>query len=300
MAHAAMNDCPSPRAEFWQVLAQALLVPRGPVFFAAMREDLADDLDELANELRLDLGRALNDLSAATLALPDEQALLVAYSRLFLTPPLPCPLALGWHLDGTLLGPSERTLRELMARHGVAQLERFAESADVLPTVLEFVAWLFQRLDASRDAAQRAAFERDIEVLRTHYLGHAIHRMARLAQQGEDEHELPPVYSALLRLIDAAVEDPLERFFVRLDAGEKKARPGVVEHAGAGDPVCCRSCGKPIATARELRVVIDHLRQAGLPADHLALCPDCRHVDIGWVAPRLRDQAVATARAAST
>lgn len=43
-----------------------------------------------------------------------------------------------------------------------------------------------------------------------------------------------------------------------------------------------KSCGKSIASERELRVIIDRLKQAGLPADHLELCPGCRAVTLGW------------------
>ena len=50
-----MNDELSPRSEFWQILARALTVPLGEAFFSALREDLVDDLDDLAHELGLDL-----------------------------------------------------------------------------------------------------------------------------------------------------------------------------------------------------------------------------------------------------
>lgn len=278
-----MSNEPSPRAEFWQILARALLVPRGATFFSALREDLVDDLDDLANELGLDLGDTLNDLSRAALQLTDEELLLVAYSRLFLTPPIPCRLTLGWHLDGTLMGPSERYLADLLAHHGVAQTERVGESPDVLPTVLEFVALLFQRLDSSHDAAQRAMLERDIATLRTHYLSQPLRQMVRLAELGEDDYELVPVYSRLLSIIDAALDDPMERFFVPLEADPKKAPPRFfTKRESSADLVSCTACGKSIATARELRVVIRRLKQACLPADHLTLCLDCRAVEMGW------------------
>jgi len=278
-----MSNELSPRGEFWQILAKSLLLPRGEFFFSALREDLADDLEDLARELGLDLGKTLSEFSAAALALADAESLLVAYSRLFLTPPIPCRLTLGWHLDGTLLGPSEKALRDLMARHGVAQSEGLNETPDVLPTVLEFVALLFQRLDACQDAEQRAALEKDLAILRTHYLGGTLGQMVRLAALGEDDYELPPVYSHLMKIIDAALDDPLEVFFVPLDADAEKARPRYfAKRENAADLVCCKSCGKSIATERELRVIIDRLKQAGLPADHLELCPDCREVGLGW------------------
>lgn len=278
-----MSNELSPRGEFWQILARSLLLPRGEFFSAALREDLADDLDDLASELGLDLGNTVSEFSAAALALPDAESLLVAYSRLFLTPPIPCRLTLGWHLDGTLLGPSVKALRDVMARHGVAQTEGLKETPDVLPTVMEFVALLLQRLDASQDAEQRAVLEKDLAILRTHYLGATLSQMVRLTESGEDDYELPPVYSRLLKIIEAALDDPLAVFFVPLAADAEKARPRYfAKRDSAADLVCCKSCGKSVASERELRVIIDRLQQAGLPADHLELCPDCREVGMGW------------------
>ena len=278
-----MNNKLSPRGEFWQILAKALIVPRGEEFFSALREDLTDDLDGLANELGFDLGSTLSEFSRAALKVTNEESLLVSYSRLFLTPPISCHLTLGWHLDGTRMGPSEQALCELMARNGVAQIAGRNETPDALPTVLEFVALLFQRLDASTDAKQRAALEKDLAVLRTHYLGGPISRMAGLAGQAETEFDVAPIYSYLLKIIDAALEDANNVFFVPLAADEKRARPHYfANRERAADLVHCKSCGKSIVTQRELRVIIDRLTMAGLPSDYLELCPDCRDVNKGW------------------
>lgn len=271
------------RVEFWQTLARALVVPRGSDFFAAMREDLTDDLDDLGHELGLDLGNTLHEFSRAALQLVDEETLLVAYSRLFLTPPIPCRLTLGWYLDGTVMGPSEQYLGDLMAHHGVAQIPDLGESKDVLPTVLELLALLLQRLDESEDAARRASLEKDIAILCTHCLGPSLRQMVELAAQAEEHYALVPVYSRLLKIVVAALDDPQERFFVPLEADAKKAPPRFfAKRESSADLVTCAACGKLIATARELRVVIHRLTQDGLPADHLTLCPDCREVEMGW------------------
>jgi hypothetical protein len=38
----------------------------------------------------------------------------------------------------------------------------------------------------------------------------------------------------------------------------------------------CGECGKPYAREKEIAIMTLALRKAGLPADHLARCPDCR------------------------
>lgn len=272
----------SPRSEFWQTLATAFMVPRGESYFAAFREDLADDLEDLASELDLDLGSALDDFSREALKLSDEQALLVNYSRLFLTPPIPCRLTIGWHLDSTLLGPSEKFLSELMMGHGVVQADGLHETPDVLPTVLEFLSLMFNRLDSSEDMDERAAIEQDLSMLRTHYLAGAIGRMAQRTAAGEDDYGLAPVYSCLMKIVDSAVNDPLRCFFKPQDADGKVRRSYASRRKGAHEEVLCKSCGKPIATERELHVIIHRLKEANLPVDHLEVCGDCRDADLGW------------------
>jgi len=278
-----MNDELSPRSEFWQILARALTVPLGEAFFSALREDLVDDLDDLAHELGLDLGKTLEEFSHVALRLANAEALLVAYSRLFLTPPVPCHLALSWHLEGAHMGPSEKALCELMARNGVIQTPNRHETPDVLPTVLEFVALLFQRLDANPQAEQRAVLEKDLAVLRTHFLGGAVGEMVRLTEQAETDYEVVPVYSRLLKIIDAALKDALDVFFTPLAPDAKRAKPQYfANRADSADLAHCTSCGKSMVTQREMRVIIDRLTKAGLPSHYLELCPDCRDADKGW------------------
>lgn len=272
----------SARSEFWQTLATALMLPRNESFFAAFRESLADDLEDLAAELDLDLGSALDDFSREALKLPDAETLLVTYSRLFLTPPIPCRLTIGWHLDSTLLGPSSKFLSELMAGYGVAQAEGLHETPDVLPTVLEFLSLMFNRLDSSAIDEERTAIEQDLSMLRTHYLAGAVRRMVELTIAGEDDYELAPVYSSLMKVIDAAIDDPLQRLFKPLVTDEKIRRSYASRRKGAHEEVLCKSCGKPIATERELHVIIHRLKEANLPVDHLKVCGDCRDAGMGW------------------
>lgn len=279
-----MNHRRTLRAEFWQVLARAFAVPHGSRFYCALREDLADDLDDLGNELRLDLGGTLHEFSRAALRLADEQSLLVAYSCLFLTPPIPCRLTLGWHLEGRSMGRSESYLCDLLAGHGLVPADGVAAPPDALPTVLEFVALLFERLEACTENAGRAAIEQDIAVLRSHYLARSLPAMAQLAEQAEGDYGLVPVYSALLRISGAALEDPLERFFVPAHASDKIRPRYFSKRDSAVDLVCCNSCGRSIASARELRVVVDRLERVGLPCDHLSLCPDCREIGLTFPA----------------
>jgi len=278
----ANNDSFSPRAEFWQCMAQALLPPHGKILSRALREDLVADLEDLAAVLGLDVEANLNELRAA-LSRTEAESLLPAYSSLFLVPPIPARLNAGFYLDGTLLGANTRMLAEIFYRHGVEQSPDMHDTPDHVATILEFLALLFHRADAAGPEMLEPILD-DREALRALLLC-VLPEIAVLVAETERERELPPVYSVLLGVIITALRDEQCVFFTAtVDDEAKTARRYFAKREAASDLVACKQCGKPVATARELKVIIDRLHQSGLPSDHLELCPDCRDGTRGWKA----------------
>lgn len=275
----AMNNGFSPRAELWLCLAQALLPPRGESISRALRDDLADDLAYLADSLGLDIGGKVAELRAA-MSRTEAQVLLPAYSSLFLVPPIPARLNAGIYLDGTLLGPNARMLAEIFSRHGVEQSPDMHDTPDHVATILEFLALLFHQKDIA-EPEKLEPIRDDMEAVRS-LLRRVLPEIAARVAETEPERELPEVYSALLGVIEAALRDGQCVFFATVDDEEKTARRYFAKRETAPDPVACKACGKPVATARELKVIIDRLRQNGLPFDHLELCPACRDGTRGW------------------
>jgi len=275
-----MNNGFSPRAELWQCLAQALLPPRGEVLSRALREDLADDLEYLATTLGMDLSDAITE-AREVLFQTDAESLLPAYSSLFLVPPIPAKLNAGIYLDGTLLGPNAKMLAEIFYRHGVEQSPDMHDTPDHLATILEFLALLFHKAAAAGPEMQESILG-DREAIRG-LLRRVLPEIAAKVAETERERELPQVYSALLGVVETALRDEHCVFFAA--AGEDDAEPAqryFSKRATAADLVSCKQCGKAIATARELKVIVDRLQQCGLPSDHLELCPDCRDSTQGW------------------
>ena len=269
-----------PSAEFWLCLAQAFLPPQGEFLARALREDLADDLEYLATTLGLDIS---GEISAAREVLfhADAEALLPTYSSLFLVPPIPAKLNAGIYLDGTLLGPKAKMLAEIFYRHGVEQSPDMHDTPDHFATILEFMALLFQRADAAGDESQ-VSIPDDREAVRG-LLQFVLPEITARVAKTERERGLPPVYSALLGVVETALRDEQCLFFSA--ANEQVTEPArryFSKRATASDLVSCKQCGKAIATARELRVITDRLQQCGLPSDHLELCPDCRDGAQGW------------------
>lgn len=276
----AMNNSFFPRAEFWQCLAQALLPPRGEILSRALREDLADDLEYLATTLGMDLSEAITEAREA-LFHTDAESLLPTYSSLFLVPPIPAKLNAGIYLDGTLLGPNAKMLAEIFYRHGVEQSMDMHDTPDHFATILEFLALLFHRADAAGPEIPEP-IRADREAVRS-LLRFVMPEITARVAETERERELPPVYSALLGVVETALRDDQCIFFSA--AGEDEAESVqryFSKRATAADLVNCKQCGKAIATARELKAIIDRLQQCGLPTDHLELCPDCRDGAQGW------------------
>ena len=271
-----------PRAELWLCLARALLPPRGEVLAQALREDLVPELEELASKLGLDIDDAVNELSA-TLSQADTESLLPAYSSLFLVPPIPARLNAGVYLDGTLLGPNTKMLAEIFHRHGVEQSPDMHDTPDHFATILEFLALLFHQADGAEPAILDPLLD-DMEAVRG-LLWRALPELLRRVTETEQERSLPAVYSALLQIVKTVLRDEQGIFFYATGNDEQEtARRYFTKRGTAPDLVACKACGKPVATARELKVIIDRLCQCGLPADHLELCPDCRDSMRGWKA----------------
>lgn len=244
-----------------------------------MRDSLVPDLEDLAETLGLNIGDEVGKLRVV-LAQVEAQALLPVYSSLFLVPPIPAKLNAGIYLDGSLLGANTQMLVEIFYRHGVEQSPDMHDTPDHIATILEFLALLFHKVEGAEPETQES-LRNDMEAVRGLLLRVLPEITARVAET-EPERELPEVYSALFVVIETALRDQQGVFFASADETTKPARRYFTRREEAPDLVACKSCGKPVATARDIKVIIDRLRQSGLPADHLELCPDCRDGTRGW------------------
>jgi len=264
------------RTEFWQMLARSLLVPRGHSLFSALREDFVPDLEAVAHECVISgLEHPIACLRAELIGIGNATELLAVYSRLFLTPPIPAPLAVGRYLDENQSGDTARYLGRLMAYHGVKQSEGINDGSDWLPTLLEYVALRIEQQEEKQPEEREPAWA-DVQEIRVRFLLPSGRRIAAQAKAGEAEYGLPAVYSTLLDIVVLALEDQECRFFPPMPAAEASTAARAPEHPDPTQMVACRACGHAIATAPEFSVIVARLKAAGLPSDHLRVCPDCR------------------------
>lgn len=120
--------------EAWAILAQAWRPPTSATQCQALRECLAEDLSSLSQEMTVALDtRAL----AHGLATQANEALLVSYSRLFLTPPIAAHLDLGNGVNGEQMGRYAQAMAQTLADLGLQLPEGSHEHPDYLPVMLE-------------------------------------------------------------------------------------------------------------------------------------------------------------------
>jgi TorA maturation chaperone TorD len=139
-----MLDMNALKAEFWLCLSRAFLPPMTEAAQNALRENLADDLAEIASELGYPVIPQIDDYRKAIAGFDDGQELLALYSRLFLIPGVAHPhINTGAYLDGSLAGGTVRQLAECYRSCGLEKSESLSDLPDHAAVQLEFAAWLF-------------------------------------------------------------------------------------------------------------------------------------------------------------
>lgn len=255
------------RAEFYLTLARAFLPPTDAALRQAIAEDLADSLDDLCTTLGYAAGGPLAALRAACADPVIAQAdggMLLAYGRLFLTPPVPVSLNAGVALDGAVMGQSTLEMEDWYARHGVARDEAFRDLPDHLTLQLEFLALLIDK----GEAGEAAAWARRMMLPWICGLAEAI-------AAASAEHPVPVhPYHALSRLLAVALAHDFAE--APVEAGPFAEAIEQVAAAMTGAEALCIRCNAVIGVEGELAAVEKILTERGLPTAHLRICPDCR------------------------
>lgn len=167
---AATGDAPQPitdrlaRADAYWLLARAFLPPPRGWLLSQWSEPLLSDLADLAPTLGLDLTRlhtAVATVQAQRAALESAGGpmadWLVAYSAIFLTPPVDAPLNTGLLLEGSLAGTVAQQAAQCYREGGFAPAENFRDLPDHVAMQLEFVAHLLERAEQGDEAAEALA-----------------------------------------------------------------------------------------------------------------------------------------------
>lgn len=255
------------RAELYLCLARAFLTPDSEETWLALRDALADDLDDLDGILGHDFAAHVARYRVAITAIAGHPDLLQTYSGLFLAPPRQACINTGAYLDGAVNGGSVLAMEETYRQSGLARDENFRDLSDHLSIQLEFVASRYLACLAEPDSMA------DEEVA-----GRFLDRFLRpcLPALIADLAAAPVPHNPWLHLArllqvavvhDARAAPPPRKEEMRLQTALAKARHGWAKH-DVGD--------------QDMAFIAQRLREKGLATDHLAIAPELRDEAHGW------------------
>lgn len=265
-----LNECldPDPAAnadlaDFWLTLARAFLPPVLPDQWRALRDDLPADLADWGRELGVADPHSEN-LLAALSTYPSHESLLLHFSGLFYAPPIRVHLNLGLYLDGALNGPAMDALGRWQAAYGLDRNQNFHDLTDHLSAVLELLSVAARQPESPAPAEFAHAF--------------LLPALPRVIARMEAQDAAASPYLWLLRYTFAALAQCYPSAPVESEPTKPRYRVRPISDGWRR----CGQCGAPIASEKEVMVMEKALAAAGLPADHLQLCADCRAQEEGW------------------
>lgn len=267
-----VEDRASLRAEFYLCLARAFLVPDTLELYLAMRDDLAQDLDDLSGELGYEIGPTVAEYRRRILLVRSADELLQVYSRLFLQPPRAIHINTGVYLDGTFNGNTVVELEEWYRSCGLARSEQFLDLSDHVSVQLECVAYLYAHALHGREPGAGLMHTagqfigRFVSRWVTAWCDDFIQAEEELGLQDEPYHPLCLILQQVARHDAEALPD-LNPALTRREkalalARHKQAAKGVTEEDMA-----------------EIRRKLD---ERGLTTDHLTVPPETRDASRGW------------------
>jgi TorA maturation chaperone TorD len=279
----------SDKVELYLCLSQAFLPPTTDAAYAALRDHLADDLGELASVSGYPVAAELTAWREAMDGIADQEALLVAYSRLFLVPGDAQPaINAGVYLDGTVNGNSVAAMEDCYRRCGLEpDRAQLADLPDHVARQLEFVAYLYAEA-AARERGEAAA---DLPVSAGEFLATFVARWApafradleaATARFGLDANP----YVALARILEAAARSdavaprPQALDRVAEEIAERRAQ-AAVQGLGAADLARIRALLEADGLATDHLSIPLAARDAAVGMERLAVPQARRHASIG-------------------
>ena len=266
------HDLDTLKADFYLCLARAFMAPQDAAIFPALRDDLADELEELGSEIGYDIADMVSDYRRRIRAIPDADELLRIYSRLFLQPPRAVHINAGIYLDGSLNGGSVAAMETFYRGCDLERASDYLDLADHVAIQLEFIAYRYSHSLATKPESNTIAHTAGQFIGR--FVTRWIEGFCSDLEQAERELEMPgEPYLPLARILrqaaawDAEDHSELSPAQLRQEKAMASARHKQVEK-GIGE-----------ADLAEIR---RQLEARGLSTDHLDVAPAQRDAMHGW------------------
>lgn len=276
-----------PRAELYLCLARVFSPQGGQLSREQVDSELLPDFQALGSELSAITDQWLQSFSQALAASSAAGQMARDYTRLFLMPPAPAPLNLGYCLDGHLMGHTSQLLAAYQARYGLARQSGFHDLPDHLSLNLQWLAWVLAGLrepPGEWEPSPECHPVADAHDVVSAYLLPGVRALIERVDASVAEKGTGGVWLALLQLAEAQLREDSEWLKAEVKAQrpagtpqqQSPAQKPETEPAGEALSLICRRCGQSFVADEALSMMIPRLREAGLATDHMERCPDCQ------------------------
>lgn len=255
------------RAELYLCLSRAFLTPDSADAWSGMSEALADDMQELGDEIGYDFAESIANYRTAIAAVPDQSSLLQIYSGLFLAPPRLVEINTGTYLDGSLNGGSVVAMENEYQRCGVGRSDDFRDLSDHVSIQLGFVAHLYSRcLDALGEDRGEATDDEPAHFLHAYVARWLPDFLLDLGKESERLGAFNNPYLHLARLLSLAVAKDARAKTVSASERRTQNAIGKARHDRAERGI----------NAEDMAIIAQKLSAKGLAIDHLSVPPEQR------------------------
>lgn len=255
------------RAELYLCLSRAFLTPDSADAWSGMSEALADDMQELGDEIGYDFAESIANYRTAIAAVPDQPSLLRIYSGLFLAPPRLVEINTGTYLDGSLNGGSVVAMENEYQRCGVGRSDDFRDLSDHVSIQLGFIAHLYSRcLDALGDGRDEASDDEPAHFLHAYVARWLPGFLHDLGKESERLGAFNNPYLHLARLLSVAVAKDARAKTVSAPEQRTQNAIGKARHDRAERGI----------NAEDMAIIAQKLSAKGLATDHLSVPPEQR------------------------
>lgn len=281
-----MNDMSKPefslqdKSEFYLVMARVFMTPQSPEIYQAMKECLADDLDDMDRALGYGLSSPLEAFRAEMAKIPSHEDLLIVYSRIFLQPPREAKINTGIYLDGAFMGGTIDEISAFYRKFGVDRGDHFKDLPDHISVQLEFVSYLYAQ--AAEALNSDPGIDPGAEAGASHYLFQFVRRWLpsfhadlekttrELGEIGLPANPYLPLASMLVAAVnrDGLANPAWIEEKSRVEKAVEKARS---HHAVRG------------ITPEDIAEMERKLKEKGLSTEHLNIPAENRDKERGWI-----------------
>lgn len=273
------------RAELYLCLAKVFSASELAQTSALLKSDLLPDLKSLANELPAISTGWLAQFEVAVNASAKLDSLMSDYGRLFLMPPAPAPLNLGFYLDVGISGNCGDALESYYHQYALEKSADFHDLPDHLSLNLQWFAWVlagFLEDQTAFDESDTVPL-RDVAEVIANFTLPAVNKLCVKAEAFAEDKQLNRSWLLLLNLVRLQLQDDLRWL---TDYLPEQPEPAILQQNHSADleahkPVAetqftCAACQKDFLADEMLSGMILRLEEAGVGADHVKVCPVCK------------------------